>query len=354
MSDMKDVNTPISRRHALILGGGVAGGLMAAASPLLGATPRAVAASVHDEGGGDNGGFSQATITQMEAILQTTGTQQNGVLSFELDRDDLQGYTIGGNTIPTPVPYSPAWENNGTFYFQKLGGDRRNSRDTDNSGGNGRAILNGDFGGLLPQEIDPFIDALLTNGLIFQAYHQHFTDIHPNELYYIHFRGVGNPLTLAQGVIAAVKTTGTPLPQSMPPNPTTPLPTDQLAQILGGPATVGADGVVTVDVPRRDRVILGGVPISPFLNIDTAIAFEPLDSGGTMAAVAPDFSLVASEIQSVIGVMRQQGWVIGCLYNQETEERPQPYFSHQLKVGDPVALAQEVRRGLDQTNSARP
>jgi len=231
--------------------------------------------------------------------------QQNDVLSFELDRNDLQSYTIGGATIPTSIPYLPAWENNGTFYFQTLGrgrGDR-----ADHGGGTDQAILNGGFGGLLPQEIDPFIDALLANGLVFQAYHQHFTDIHPNELYYIHFRGIGDPLTLAQGVIAAVKTTGTPLPQSTPANPTTPLPTDQLAQILGGSASVGSDGVVNVDVPWRDRVILGGVPISPFLNIATAISFEPLDGSGTTAAAAPDFSMVASEIQHVVGVMRRQG-----------------------------------------------
>ncbi len=67
--------------------------------------------------------------------------------------------------------------------------------------------------------------------------------------------------------------------------------------------------------------------------------------------MAPDFSMAVSEIQNVMQVMRQQGWVIGCLYNQETAEQPQLYFSHQLKVGDPVTLAQEIRKGLDQTNS---
>ncbi len=50
-------------------------------------------------------------------------------------------------------------------------------------------------------------------------------------------------------------------------------------------------------------------------------------------------------------VMRRQGWIIGCLYNQETDEHPQLYFSHQVKVGDAIELAHEIRRGLDQTNS---
>jgi hypothetical protein len=69
---------------------------------------------------------------------------------------------------------------------------------------------------------------------------------------------------------------------------------------------------------------------------------------GLLAAAAADFSMVASEVQSAIRVMRQQGWVIGCLYNQETDEHPQPYFSHTVNA---IELAHEIRRGLDQTNS---
>jgi hypothetical protein len=61
--------------------------------------------------------------------------------------------------------------------------------------------------------------------------------------------------------------------------------------------------------------------------------------------------MVASEVQNVVRVMRRQGWEIGCLYNQETDEQPQLYFSHQVKVGNAVELAHEVRRGLNLTNS---
>jgi len=41
----------------------------------------------------------------------------------------------------------------------------------------------------------------------------------------------------------------------------------------------------------------------------------------------------------------------GCLYNQETDEHPQLYFSHEFKTGDPYALAAEIRKGLDRMNS---
>ena len=48
--------------------------------------------------------------------------------------------------------------------------------------------------------------------------------------------------------------------------------------------------------------------------------------------------------------MRAQGWDIGCLYNQETDEHPQLFFSHQFKTGEPDQLAREIRRGLDRMN----
>lgn len=53
----------------------------------------------------------------------------------------------------------------------------------------------------------------------------------------------------------------------------------------------------------------------------------------------------------VVTVMRRQGWFQGCLYNQETNECPQLYFAHMLKVDDAEALAQEIRRGLDLTDA---
>ena len=107
--------------------------------------------------------------------------------------------------------------------------------------------------------------------------------------------------------------------------------------------------MVSVSVPRRNPIFLQGVQISPFLNIATMVDFEPLSNGQTAASA--DFSMVSSEVQNVMRVMRQQGWEIGCLYNQEIDEQPQLFFSHTVKVGNAVELAHEIRRGLNQTNS---
>lgn len=51
--------------------------------------------------------------------------------------------------------------------------------------------------------------------------------------------------------------------------------------------------------------------------------------------------------------MRQHGWTVHCLYNQETAESPQLYFAHMMKTGNPISLAHEIRDGLDKTATKR-
>lgn len=108
--------------------------------------------------------------------------------------------------------------------------------------------------------------------------------------------------------------------------------------------------MVTFNVPRKNPIRLGGIRINPYLNVAAAIAFEPY-GGNQNAAAVIDFSLVASEIQDVMKLMRRKKWDIGCLYNQEIAEDPQLYFSHQFKTGDALQLAREMRDGLNLTNS---
>jgi hypothetical protein len=69
------------------------------------------------------------------------------------------------------------------------------------------------------------------------------------------------------------------LQQQSPVHPSTPLPAKKLARILGGSATIGDNGVVTVDVPRKHGVILGGVRVSPGLNTANTSQFGPRAGG---------------------------------------------------------------------------
>jgi hypothetical protein len=269
---------------------------------------------------------------KMQAVLQAEGTVSKGVLGIDINRDD-----IGPVQGPEGVTFTPSFEINGTLTFEPLGDHL--------------AFFNGDLA-LLPQEANPFIDAIIANGLTFQAFHQHFIEMNP-PIWFIHWRGVGRPVELAKAVRAVLDVTATPFPQTMPKHPKTPLKPEKLAAILHGSAQVGDNGVVTVTVERRDRIVIGNpqgnVLASPESNIYTDIMFNP--RGGSVADVAPDFSMTGPEVERVVRRMRGQGWFVGCLYNQETEEHPQLFFSHQLKTGDAYALAHEVRRGLDLTDS---
>jgi Domain of Unknown Function (DUF1259) len=317
---MSEPTRGTSRRDALRLGGAAVGGLVAA-GPLLAVTASADAAT------GDSGSAAAAArlpVAEIEAIIRAKGTFANGVLNIEIDRDDIPNVKKEG------VPIKPAFEINGNLCFQALP--------------DGSVMFNGDLA-FKAEELNPAIDQIISHGLQFQAEHQHLFGLNPM-VWFMHMRGRGTARALAKGCAAILSVTSTPLPQAPPKHPTTPLDPGRLAKIIGAPATVGASGVVSFQIPRRNPITLGGVRISPFLNVYIPIDFQPL--GAQQAVVVPDFGQVAAEIDRLDRTMRGLGWEINCLYNQETDEQPQLYFSHDFKVGNAYQLAAEVRRGLEQ------
>jgi hypothetical protein len=323
MSDY-DLSAPISRRRALSIGGGLAaGGVISGVGPLAGSALAHGQYEHHHDDHRDQDGALPAD--QIQEIVQAEGTVTKSVLSIDVERKD-----IGDVSGPLGVTFTPAFEIDGTLTFQPLG--------------HRSAFFNGDIA-LRPEETQDVIDAIIANSLIFQAFHQHYIETTPN-VWFIHFRGEGDPLKLATAVHNVLKATSTPLPQTMPSNTTTPLDPDKLASILHGDAQVGDEGVVTVTIDRADTIVIDDIHVSPEANISTTVQFKPLASSGSSAAVGPDFSMKSSEVMPVVSLMRSLGWFQGCLYNQETNEHPQLYFDHMLKVGDAYSLAQEVRRGL--------
>jgi hypothetical protein len=245
-----DLSAPISRRRALALGGvAAAGGALSASTPLT------AAAAAH--GRSHSGQRGSLPAKQIQQIVQAEGTVTKGVLSIDIERKD-----IGDVSGPLGVTFTPAFEIDGTLTFQPLG--------------SGNAFFNGDIA-LKPEETNPVIDAIIANGLIFQAFHQHYIEMMPN-VWFIHFRGEGNALKLAQAVHNVLKATATPLPQTKPSHPTTPLDPNRLASILHGDAEVGDEGVVTVTIDRTDKIVIDGIRVSPEANISTNVEFKPLSS----------------------------------------------------------------------------
>lgn len=314
---------PLSRRRALTLGASLTGGLVAATS--LG---RGLAFAEDEDSDNGNTVPSQDTRSDIEQIIGAQGSVSDGVFTIEIDRDDINNVTLHG------VPIKPSFQINGDLVFQRYGRDK--------------VIMNSDLC-LKPSELDGFLQQLIAHDIVFQAEHQHMYDYTPI-VWFVHFRAYGDPIQIAKGVKAALNATSTPFPQTSPSDPTTPLPAEEIGKILGASPSIGADGVVTYQVPRAERITLGGLKVNPYLNVAAPIAFQPY-GGGQNAAAVPDFAMIASEINNVIKLMLKQGWDIGCLYNQETDEHPQLYFSHNFKTGDSIQLAKEIRNGLNLTNS---
>jgi hypothetical protein len=117
-------------------------------------------------------------ISQIESILQTQGTVSNDVLMIEQDRTDLQV------TGPNGVPFLPPFALDNTFAFQSLS--------------KGQAMVNGELT-LLPEETNPIIDAILSNNLVFQAFHMHYIEESP-QTWHIHLRGMSDAVSLAKAV----------------------------------------------------------------------------------------------------------------------------------------------------------
>lgn len=314
----------LSRRGLITLGGG------AAAAGLLAGAPRAGAATARAAGvRHQKGKIPQKLI---EGIVGAEGSVTNGVLMIGVDRDD-----IGPVKGPDGVVFEGAFEIDGMLTFQPLGNDL--------------AFFNGCLA-LHEREVERFVDTIMANGLTFQALHQHYIGMKP-QIWFVHWRGVGTPTALATGVHNVLRTTAIKLPQTMPKHPKSPLDAKRIGSIVGGSATVESDGVVSVDVERGGRIVIDGVLVSPDANISTNMTFKPLNKSGTLAAAAPDFSMTAPEIMPVMQTMRGLGWFVGCLYNQESDETPQLYFSHMVKKGDPYTLAAEIRQGLNHTKTKK-
>jgi hypothetical protein len=311
----------VTRRQALVLGSGAAGAML---------VPQAATATQRIARGAVLRQHGKLPAQHIQDVIGAEGSVSGGVLGIGINRTD-----IGNVKGPGGVTFTPSFEISGDLTFQPLGSQS--------------AFFNGDLA-LKASELNSVVDAILANGLVFQAMHQHYFDLDPM-VWFIHFRGQGHPLKLAAAVRRVLNVTSTPLPQKSPADPKTPLDHAKLAKILHGSSEIGEEGVVTITVTRKGPIRIGDVSVSPEANVSTNISFLPLDDTGTRAAAAPDFSMSAGEVDAVCRTMRAHGFEIGCLYNQETGEHPQLYFAHMIATGQAEALAAAIRSGLNHTHA---
>jgi hypothetical protein len=110
-------------------------------------------------------------------------------------------------------------------------------------------------------------------------------------------------------------------------------------------------GVYQFSVPRAEAIHEGDFEIPPSMGLSTAINFQPTGKG--KAAITGDFVMVASEVNSVIRTLRENGIEAVSLHSHLLAEEPRLFFMHFWANDDAVKLARGLRAALDKTNSKR-
>lgn len=280
---------------------------------------------------GSNERIAPAPIdwSQVGKALGKSGTvQPDGVYKVGFPRSDLS-VSLGG------VRLKPALALGSWVGFQQSGADA--------------AVVMGDLV-LLQSEVDPVVSKLQSQGIQQTAIHNHLLRESPHVMY-VHIRGEGEPVQLAEAIHSALLLSKTPLHQSQANTESLDLDTAQVNQALGRTGKVNG-GVYQVSVPRADKITEKGMEVPPSLGVATALNFQP--TGGKRAAITGDFVMISSEVNPVIRALRQNGIEITALHSHMLDESPRLFFMHFWANDDAVKLAQGLRAALDNMDVKRP
>jgi Domain of Unknown Function (DUF1259) len=216
----------------------------------------------------------------------------------------------------------------------------------------GGAMVMGDLV-LLDSEINPVMAKMIANGLEITAIHNHLLRANP-ETFYMHIAGHGDAVKLATAIREALAESKTPgvVPTPATPPPAVDLDTAQLDQIIGVKGQANG-GVYQFNVPRRDPITEGGMPLSPVGPMGVAIGINFQPTGGGKAAITGDFVLTGDEVNPVIVALRAHGIDVTALHNHMLDEQPRLFFMHFWANDDAIKLAKGLRAALDKTASTK-
>jgi len=196
------------------------------------------------------------------------------------------------------------------------------------------------------QEVPLVVAALLDRGIEVTAVHHHLLAETPR-VFYVHFHGRGDGVALATNLKAALALTATPLgtAATTPATPGASLDTAALFAALGAHGRLAGD-VAQVSVPTSgSQATLDGRPIPAALGMNTAINLEPFAPG--RSAAAGDFVLTGDRLRGVLRALTTASIRVTAVHNHMVGESPRVFFVHFWGEGDPVVLAQELRKALD-------
>ncbi len=275
-------------------------------------------------------GSSKLNVAMIEQITGMKGTEKNGEYKITVPQHDLKIVVDGFKIIPAMglgswTCFTPCADS---------------------------AMVMGDVV-LTETDLAPVQQEVVRQGFAITAIHNHFVRNRPNVMY-MHIDGNGRLEKLASGVKAIF---------------------DKVKETRGhDPKESKADSVVnTINIPLLDSIIgykgefnkgvykytIGrpdvplqehGIPVSSFAGFNTWAAWQGTPE---KAAVAGDFTILASEVEPVIKALVENGIEVVAVHNHMVHEQPRIYFLHYWGVGPADKLANGLKAALNQTGAGK-
>jgi hypothetical protein len=203
-----------------------------------------------------------------------------------------------------------------------------------------RAFVVGDTC-MLPEEVNPVVDALRKGNLEIVAIHNHMLGGDPNFIF-LHFQGSGGAIDMAKAIRAAWDQMGKQPAATAPPRATPPAPDwKAVSAAVGLPGSMQADGMFKIGLGRPqlgtmidDQKLPAGVGLACW------VGFAPCECGRTM--IMGDTCVLRSELQQVIDGYRKHGIRIVAIHNHLFGTRPELMFCHFAGEGDAMELARAI------------
>ncbi len=267
-----------------------------------------------------SGGLDTAAI---DRALGTTGQMQGDVYRVGFPRTDL-AVTVHGIAVKPGLALG-SWA-----AFKRSGA---------------RAVVHGDLV-LTEAEINPLLSKLQEGGLQITALHNHLIDETPHVMY-MHYWGEGPEASLARALHAALAVTKTPLA----PPATTPAPAgdpgfdvEAVQRALGRTGAVRG-GVLSVSVPRPEKITMMGVDLPPAMGMATALNFQA--AGGGRVVATGDFVMIDDEVNPIAKALRAHGIAVTALHNHMLHATPTLYFMHFWAEGTPADVGAGLKAAVD-------
>jgi len=265
-------------------------------------------------------------IPAMEKALGMKGEEKNGEFKVTVPQHDLNVEVDGFAIIP------PMGLGSWAAFTPAMDG----------------AMVMGDIV-VTEDDLGPVQKEVIRQGLTVTAIHNHFVRNTP-QVMYMHIGGQGESADLARKVKAVFdkvqENRGADPSKGNKKEVQNTLDTKQIESILGHKGNMNA-GVYKVTIGRPDiQLTEHGTQVSTFLGFNTWASWQGTPE---KAAVAGDFTMLASEVEGVVKALIENDIEVVALHNHMVQEEPRIFFLHYWGVGNAEKLANGLKAALDKT-----